>query len=74
MKVRTTVENRRRSILRDWRELQTGDDVTIVKDAKVVATGQVEEVSNSGRVLWIKNTTSQTEVFMMSEGAFVQRK
>lgn len=74
MKVRTSVRRRTGTIQADWHELQSGERVYILKNSQVISAGQVEEVSDSGRVLWISNSSSRTEFYTMSEGISVQRK
>jgi hypothetical protein len=75
MKAREAYEQgTRRGALTNWQELQEGDLVRILRDAKTVSEGSVEEVSRSGRVLWIVNAQSQSESFFKSDGVLVQRK
>lgn len=62
------------AVLSDWRELQSGEFVNIVRNAKVIAHGRVEEVSGSGGVLWIGNEESETQTFLKSDGVSVRRR
>ncbi|WP_423183567.1 hypothetical protein [Arthrobacter sp. NyZ413] len=74
MKAREGVKQRwTHAALSDWRELQTGEFVNIVRNAKVIARGRVEEVSGSGGVLWLDNEESETQTFLKSDGVFVRR-
>jgi hypothetical protein len=74
MKARSSVRRRSQSTrLSDWRELEEGELVNIVRDAQVISEGLVDEVSDSGRVLWLKSRAQVTEVFSVSEGVIVQR-
>nr|WP_284990316.1 hypothetical protein [Arthrobacter sp. efr-133-TYG-120] len=74
MKAREAVKERRmHAALSDWCELRGGEVVTIVRNAKVIAQGRVEEVSGSGGVLWIVNEESETQTFFKSDGVFVRR-
>ena len=74
MKARkTSWAARRNAALTDWRELRHGEPVNIVRNAQIIARGQVEEVSESGRVLWIVDNQSETQAFLASDGVLVQR-
>lgn len=74
MKAREAPKRRRKhAALSDWRELQGGELVNILRNAKIIAEGRVEEVSGSGRVLWIVDKESQSQAFLKSDGVFVQR-
>jgi hypothetical protein len=58
----------------DWRTLKAGEPVEILKHAHVVATGEVEEVSVSGNVLWlVPSGQSEAPLFMKSDGVHVRR-
>lgn len=60
--------------LSDWSELLAGEQVEVVKDARVVAAGHVEEVSVSGGVLWIlQNGVIGPRQFLKSDGVIVRR-
>ena len=59
MKARGAVLSRRHAhsaVVSDWRTLRVGDRVEIIKHAHVVAGGEVEEVSQSGKGLWREPT------------------
>lgn len=71
MKARTTSKPSKQPALTDWRELRDGDLVNILKNAKVVAQGRVDEVSGSGGVLWIVDEKAETQAFFKSDGVFV---
>ncbi|MDR7159909.1 hypothetical protein [Arthrobacter sp. BE255] len=74
MKARQTYKtHRKHAALSDWRELRCGELVNILMNAQIIARGQVEEVSGSGRVLWIMDERSKTQAFLRSDGVFVQR-
>lgn len=74
VKAREAVKERRmHAALSDWRVLQDGEVVTIVRNAKVISQGRVEEVSGSGGVMWIVNEESETQTFFKSDGVFVRR-
>ncbi|TAP41701.1 hypothetical protein EYS21_18150 [Arthrobacter sp. S39] len=64
---------RKHAALSDWRELQDGERVNILRNARIVAHGRVEEVSESGGVLWIVNDQSENQAFLKSDGVFVHR-
>lgn len=68
MKVRTTSRRSKQVALADWRELNDGDDVNILKNAKIVAQGRVDEVSGSGGVLWIVDEKAETRHFSSRTG------
>ena len=59
--------------LSDWRELQGGELVSILKDAKHVAQGRVEEVSGSGGVLWLVDENFETRTFFKSDGIHIRK-
>ncbi len=77
MKARGTVLSRRMAFsatVSDWRTLKAGERVEILKHAHVVATGEVEEISVSGNVLWlVPAVPSETQLFMKSDGVQVRR-
>jgi len=74
MKARSSVRPRSRTMrLADWRELEEGEAVNIIRNARIISKGLVDEVSDSGRVLWIKTHAQETEVFNLSEGVIVER-
>jgi hypothetical protein len=74
MKARSSVRQRSQTMRTvDWRELKEGEAVHIVRNARIIFEGLVDEVSDSGRVLWLKNYSQETEVFNLSEGVIVQR-
>ncbi len=77
MKARGTVLSRRNvhsAIISDWKSLKAGDRVEIIKHAHVVAAGEVEEVSQSGNVLWLVSAApSEKELFLKSDGVAVRR-
>lgn len=77
MKARGAVLSRRNAhsaTISDWGTLRAGDRVEIIKHAHVVAAGVVEEVSQSGNVLWLVPTgPSEKESFLKSEGVEVRR-
>ncbi|QCO96709.1 hypothetical protein FCN77_01960 [Arthrobacter sp. 24S4-2] len=77
MKARGTVLSRRMAFsatVSDWRTLKAGERVEILKHAHVVATGEVEEISVSGNVLWlVPAVPSETQLFMKSDGVHVRR-
>jgi hypothetical protein len=48
--------------------------VEILKHAQVIATGDVEEVSESGNVLWlVPADPSEKQIFLKSDGVQVRR-
>lgn len=74
MKARETSTRRRKHpAMSDWHELQGGEIVNILRNAKIIARGQVDEVSDSGRVLWILDEESESQTFLKSDGVLVQR-
>jgi hypothetical protein len=77
MKARGAVLSRRNAhsaTISDWGTLRAGDRVEIIKHAHVVAAGVVEEVSQSGNVLWLVPTgPSEKESFLKSDGVEVRR-
>ncbi|WP_314192324.1 hypothetical protein [uncultured Arthrobacter sp.] len=73
MKARTT-SKLKQTALTDWRQLQGGDIVNILKNAQVVAQGRVDEVSGSGGVLWIVDEKTETRAFFKSDGVFVLKR
>ena len=77
MKARGAVLSRRNAhsaVISDWRGLQAGERVEIIKQAHVVATGEVEEVSQSGNVLWLVPAgPSEKQLFLKSDGVQVRR-
>jgi hypothetical protein len=61
-------------VVSDWRSLQAGDHVEIIKQAHVVAAGEVEEVSQSGNVLWLVPAgPTEKQLFLKSDGVQVRR-
>lgn len=77
MKARGTVLSRRNvhsSTISEWGTLKAGDRVEIIKHAHVIAAGEVEEVSQSGNVLWlVPASPSEKELFLKSDGVEVRR-
>jgi hypothetical protein len=77
MKARGTVLSKRQAsaaTVSDWRSLKAGDRVEILKHARVLAAGEVEEVSVSGNVLWLVPVDpSETQLFLKSDGVEVRR-
>jgi hypothetical protein len=76
VKARGTVLSRRRasSTVSDWRSLKAGDRVEIFKHAQILARGEVEEVSVSGKVLWLVAAgPSEAHLFLKSDGVQVRR-
>jgi hypothetical protein len=80
MKARGAVLSRRNAhstAVPNWRNLQAGDRVEIIKHAHVVAAGEVEEVSQSGNVLWLVPAgpagPSAKQLFLKSDGVQVRR-
>ncbi|HEU4666437.1 MAG TPA: hypothetical protein VFS79_02155 [Arthrobacter sp.] len=77
MKARGAVLSRRNAhsaAVSDWKSLQAGDHVEIIKHAHVVAAGEVEEVSQSGNVLWLVPAgPSEKQLFLKSDGVQVRR-
>ncbi|MEZ2388181.1 hypothetical protein AB6813_01305 [bacterium RCC_150] len=74
MKARTSLKASKQAALIDWRELHDGDVVNVLKNAKVVAQGRVDEVSGSGGVLWIVDEKAETRAFFKSDGVFVLKR
>jgi hypothetical protein len=77
MKARGAVLSRRNAhsaAVSDWRTLRAGERVEIIKQAHVVATGEVEEVSQSGNVLWlVPSGPTEKQLFLKSDGVQVRR-
>jgi hypothetical protein len=74
MKARDVYKRQRNNaLLSDWRELRDGERVNILRNARIIAQGRVEEVSESGGVLWIVNDRSENQAFLKSDGIFVHR-
>ncbi|WP_457967955.1 hypothetical protein M1E17_02765 [Arthrobacter sp. D1-29] len=77
MKARGAVLSRRNAhpaTISDWGTLSPGDRVEIIKHAHVIATGEVEEVSKSGNVLWlVPASPSEKQLFLKSDGVQVRR-
>ena len=77
MKARGAVLSRRHAhsaTVSDWKSLQVGDRVEIMKHAHVVAAGEVEEVSQSGNVLWlVPGGPAEKQLFLKSDGVQVRR-
>ncbi|TLM87010.1 hypothetical protein [Pseudarthrobacter sp. NamE5] len=77
MKARGAVLSRRNAhaaAVSDWRTLQAGDRVEVIKHAHVVAAGEVEEVSQSGNVLWLVPAgPAEKQLFLKSDGVQVRR-
>jgi hypothetical protein len=77
MKARGAVLSRRNahsSIVTEWGVLQSGERVEIIKHAHVIAAGEVEEVSQSGNVLWLEPAgPSEEQLFLKSDGVQVRR-
>ena len=77
MKARGAVLSRRSAHsaeVSNWKNLQVGDNVEIIKHAQVVAAGQVEEVSQSGNVLWlVESGQAEKPLFLKSDGVQVRR-
>ncbi|MGN7150277.1 hypothetical protein ACTHQ6_14940 [Arthrobacter sp. SAFR-179] len=77
MKARGAVLSKRNAhsaVVSDWRSLQAGDHVEIIKQAHVVAAGEVEEVSQSGNVLWLVPAgPTEKQLFLKSDGVQVRR-
>ena len=79
MKARGTVLSRRTAYtatVSDWRSLTAGDRVEILKHAQLIAAGSVEEVSDSGNVLWLvpagPSDLSEKQLFLKSDGVQVR--
>ena len=76
MKARGAVLTRRgthQAPVENWGVLRAGDTVEIVRHAQVIASGEVEEVSLSGNVLWIVPAGHERQLFLKSEGVLVRR-
>jgi hypothetical protein len=77
MKARGAVLSRRNAhsaAVSDWRILRAGERVEIIKQAHIVATGEVEEVSQSGNVLWLVPAgPTEKQLFLKSDGVQVRR-
>jgi hypothetical protein len=77
MKARGAVLSRRNAhsaAVSDWRTLRAGERVEIIKQAHVVAAGEVEEVSQSGNVLWLVPAgPTEKQLFLKSDGVQVRR-
>ena len=77
MKARGAVLSRRNThpaTISDWGTLSPGDRVEIIKQAHVIARGEVEEVSQSGNVLWLVPAgPSEKQFFLKSDGVEVRR-
>jgi hypothetical protein len=74
MKARDVYKRQRNNaLLSDWRELRDGERVNILRNARIIAQGRVEEVSESGGVLWIVNDRSENQAFLKPDGIFVHR-
>ncbi|MDE8668663.1 hypothetical protein PY310_08720 [Pseudarthrobacter sp. H3Y2-7] len=77
MKARGAVLSRRNAhsnIISEWGTLKAGERVEIIKHAHVIAAGEVEEVSQSGNVLWLAPAgPSEEHLFLKSDGVQVRR-
>ena len=73
MKARALLQSRKGASVPDWQELCLGESVSILKNAQVIGKGRVEEVSESGRVLWITTPSQLTEEYIMSDDVTVKR-
>ena len=77
MKARGAVLTRRgahQAPVENWGVLRAGEAVEIIRHAQVIASGEVEEVSLSGNVLWIVPASRQERhLFLKSEGVLVRR-
>jgi hypothetical protein len=77
MKARGTVLSRRiahAATVSDWGSLHVGERVEIIKQAHVIAAGEVEEISRSGNVLWLVcGGAAESQLFMKSDGVQVRR-
>lgn len=77
MKARGAVLTRRNAhsaTISDWGTLRPGVRVEILKHAHVIATGEVEEVSQSGNVLWLVPAgPTEKQLFLKSDGVQVRR-
>ncbi|MHC6229549.1 hypothetical protein ACX5I6_07440 [Arthrobacter sp. MMS24-T111] len=79
MKARGAVLSRRNAhsaAVSNWKALKAGDRVEIIKHAHVVAAGEVEEVSQSGNVLWLvpagPSDLSEKQLLLKSDGVQVR--
>ncbi|MDJ0320647.1 hypothetical protein [Pseudarthrobacter sp. PS3-L1] len=77
MKARGTLLSRRGSTSAadaDWTVLRPGDQVEIAKHAQTVATGEVEEVSQSGNVIWlVADGQTDNPHFTKSDGIVIRK-
>ncbi|HEY8701114.1 MAG TPA: hypothetical protein VIM08_09175 [Arthrobacter sp.] len=86
MKARGAVLSRRNAhsaAISNWGTLHAGDQVEIIKHAHVIAAGDVEEVSQSGNVLWLAPADpaglsgpagpAERRLFLKSDGVQVRR-
>ncbi|KQQ99843.1 hypothetical protein ASF72_17375 [Arthrobacter sp. Leaf141] len=77
MKARGAVLSRRgahSAEISNWKNLRVGDHVEIIKHAQLVAAGEVEEVSQSGNVLWLVAAgPAEKPLFLKSDGVQVRR-
>lgn len=77
MKARGAVLSRRHAhsaTVSDWSLLQPGTQVEIRQHAQIITQGVVEEVSQSGNVLWLVPVTpAEKQVFLKSDGVQVRR-
>ncbi|MFP3579657.1 MULTISPECIES: hypothetical protein [unclassified Arthrobacter] len=81
MKARGAVLSKRSAhsaMVSDWKTLKVGERVEVLKHAHVIATGQVEEISTSGNVVWLERlgqgvTEEGKELFMKSDGVSLRR-
>lgn len=69
-----TGRNAHSATISDWGTFRPGDRVEILKHAHVIAMGEVEEVSESGNVLWLVPAgPSEKQLFLKSDGVQVRR-
>lgn len=77
MKARGAVLSRRHAhsaTVADWGTLPAGTRVEILQHAHVIADGVVEEVSQSGNVLWlVPAAPTEKQVFLKSDGVQVRK-
>ncbi|ASN50770.1 MULTISPECIES: hypothetical protein [Sinomonas] len=77
MKARGAVLNRRgayQAPIENWTELAVGEMVEVMRHAKVVTRGTVEEVSLSGNVMWIVPPgPAGRHLCLKSDGVIVRR-
>lgn len=77
MKARGAVLSRRHAhsaIVADWGTLPAGTRVEILQHAHVIADGVVEEVSQSGNVLWlVPSAPTEKQEFLKSDGVQVRK-